>query len=108
MTRRFGAVMIALLGLVFAAEPVSAQQYPSRPVTIIVPYPAGGPADQTARVAAQFLSDKFKQSFIVEDVSGGDTIVGMEKVARAAPDGYTLLLHNLQISANVSLFKTLQ
>jgi tripartite-type tricarboxylate transporter receptor subunit TctC len=107
MTRRFGAVMIALLGLVFAAEPVSAQQYPSRPVTIIVPYPAGGPADQTARVAAQFLSDKFKQSFIVEDVSGGDTIVGMEKVARAAPDGYTLLLHNLQISANVSLFKTL-
>jgi tripartite-type tricarboxylate transporter receptor subunit TctC len=101
---RAGAV---LLGVFAVAVPASAQQYPSRPVTIIVPYPAGGPVDETARVVAQSLSDKLKQSFIVEDVSGGNTIIGMEKVARAAPDGYTLLLHNLQISANVSLFKTL-
>ena len=97
----------ALLGVFAVAAPASAQQYPGRPVTIIVPYPAGGPVDETARVVAQSLSDKLKQSFIVEDVSGGNTIIGMEKVARAAPDGYTLLLHNLQISANVSLFKTL-
>jgi putative tricarboxylic transport membrane protein len=107
MTRRAVYLAALALGLAWAAAPARAQQYPSRPVTIIVPYPAGGPADETARVVAQSLSEKFKQSFIVEDVSGGNTIVGMEKVARAAPDGYTLMLHNLQISANVSLFKTL-
>jgi tripartite-type tricarboxylate transporter receptor subunit TctC len=107
MTRRFVLFGAALLGVLCLAAPASAQQYPSRPVTIIVPYPAGGPVDETARVVAQSLSDKLKQSFIVEDISGGNTIIAMEKVARAAPDGYTLLLHNLQISANVSLFKTL-
>jgi tripartite-type tricarboxylate transporter receptor subunit TctC len=107
MMHRVIVLGVALLGVLGAAAPASAQQYPNRPVTIIVRYPAGGPADETARVVAQSLSDKLKQSFIVEDVSGGSTIIGMEKVAHAAADGYTLLLHNLQISANVSLFKTL-
>ena len=107
MVSRVVLLGAALLGVLAPVAPASAQQYPSRPVTIIVPYPAGGPVDETARVVAQSLSDKLKQSFIVEDVSGGNTIIGMEKVARATPDGYTLLLHNLQISANVSLFKTL-
>ncbi len=107
MTRRFAAFATALLGLIGLAGPVSAQQYPSRTVTIVVPYPAGGPTDETARVVAQSLSAKLKQSFIVENISGGGTIIGTEKVARATPDGYTLLLHNLQISANVTLYKTL-
>ena len=53
------------------------------------------------------LSKKFGQSFIVENVTGGSTIIATNKVAKAAPDGYTLLLHNLQISANPTLFKTL-
>ena len=107
MTRRFAAFATAMFGLLGVAAPVTAQQYPSRTVTIIVPYPAGGPTDETARVVAQSLSTKLKQSFIVENISGGGTIVGTEKVARAVPDGYTLLLHNLQISANVTLYKNL-
>jgi tripartite-type tricarboxylate transporter receptor subunit TctC len=85
----------------------AAQNYPSRNVTIVVPYPAGGPTDETARMVAQSLSTELKQSFIVEDVSGGGAIIGSEKVARATPDGYTLLVHNLQIAANVSLYKNL-
>jgi tripartite-type tricarboxylate transporter receptor subunit TctC len=84
-----------------------AQPYPSRTVTIIVPYPAGGPTDQVARVLAQALSDKLKQNFIVEDVSGGGTTIATNRVAKATPDGYTLLIHNLQISANVALYKNL-
>ena len=84
-----------------------AQQYPNRTVTIIVPYPAGGPTDQTARVVANLLSKKFGQNFIVENVTGGSTIIATNNVAKATPDGYTLLLHNLQISANVTLFKNL-
>jgi len=84
-----------------------AQDYPTRTVTIIVPYPAGGPTDQLARQIAPKFSEKLGQSFIVENVSGGGTTIGTGRVARAAPDGYTLLLHNLQISANVALYPKL-
>jgi tripartite-type tricarboxylate transporter receptor subunit TctC len=107
MSRRFDVIAAAALGLLFVAAPASAQQYPSRTVTIIVPFPAGGPTDETARVLAQSLSVKLKQSFIVENVSGGNTIIATEKVARATPDGYTLLLHNSQISMNPTLYKNL-
>jgi len=103
----FAAAVLGLFFVLFVAAPVSAQQYPSRNVTIIVPYPAGGPTDETARVVAQSLSAKLKQSFIVENVTGGNTIIATEKVARAAPDGYTLLLHNSQISMNPTLYKNL-
>jgi tripartite-type tricarboxylate transporter receptor subunit TctC len=72
-----------------------------------VPYPAGGPTDETARMVAQSLSTQLKQSFIVEDIGGSGAIIGSEKVARAAADGYTLLVHNLQIAANVSLYENL-
>src|SRR6185437_13463602 len=84
-----------------------AQNYPSRPVTIIVPYPAGGPTDQVARQIAPKLSAKLGQQFIIESISGGGTNIAGQRVARSAPDGYTLYLHNLQISANVSLYKSL-
>jgi tripartite-type tricarboxylate transporter receptor subunit TctC len=95
------------LGLASMLVTAAAQEYPSRTVTIIVPYPAGGPTDETARMVAQSLSTQLKQSFIVEDIGGGGAIIGSEKVARAAPDGYTLLVHNLQIAANVSLYENL-
>ena len=107
MQKRFATFATAALGLIVAAVSASAQQYPSRNVTIIVPYPAGGPTDETARVVAQSLSTQLKRSFIVEDIGGGGAIIGSEKVARATPDGYTLLIHNLQISANVALYKIL-
>ena len=97
----------AALGLAATLATAAAQQYPSRNVTIIVPYPAGGPTDETARMIAQSLSAQLKQSFVVEDVGGGGAIIGSEKVARAAPDGHTLLVHNLQIAANVSLYENL-
>lgn len=105
--RRVSAIAWIALGLFALAAPAPAQDYPSRTVTMIVPYPAGGPADQVARVLAQALSDKLKQNFIVEDISGGGTVIGTSRAAHAPPDGYTLLLHNLQISANVGLYKSL-
>src|SRR5215472_15490615 len=100
-------MVAAALGLASMLASAAAQDYPSRNVTIIVPYPAGGPTDETARMVAQSLSSQLKQSFIVEDIGGGGSIIGSEKVARAAPDGYTLLVHNLQIAANVSLYENL-
>jgi tripartite-type tricarboxylate transporter receptor subunit TctC len=105
--KRVATVALSVLGLFVFAAPVPAQQYPNRTVTIIVPYPAGGPTDETARVVANFLSKKFGQNFIVENVTGGSTIVATNKVAKATPDGYTLVLHNLQITANITLFKDL-
>jgi len=107
MMRRFFAFAAVLIGLFAVATTVRADDYPSRTVTIIVPYPAGGPTDQVARQVAISLSNKLKQNFIVENVSGGGTIIATHKVVQAAPDGYTLLLHNLQISANVTLYKKL-
>jgi tripartite-type tricarboxylate transporter receptor subunit TctC len=104
MLQRVAVLAFAAVGLVAFSAPGTAQQYPSRTVTIMCPYPAGGPTDQTARVIANFLSKKFNQNFIVENVTGGGTLIATNRVAKASPDGYTLLLHNLQISANATLY----
>ncbi|MFL6799213.1 MAG: Bug family tripartite tricarboxylate transporter substrate binding protein [Xanthobacteraceae bacterium] len=107
--RRFVATAVgALLAFTLSSTaPASAQEYPTRTVTIVVPYPAGGPTDQLARLLAPKLTETLGQNFIVENVSGGATTIATGRVARAAPDGHTLLLHNLQISANVSLHPNL-
>jgi tripartite-type tricarboxylate transporter receptor subunit TctC len=105
--KHIAGVAAVICALLVAAAPALAQQYPNRNVTIIVPYPAGGPTDQTARVVAQSMGTHLKQSFVVENISGGNTIVACEKVAHSTPDGYTLIIPNLQISANVTLFKKL-
>lgn len=104
--RRGLIIACALLGLLTFAVP-GAAQYPSRVVTLIVPYPAGGPTDQLARALAPALTEKLGQNVVVENVSGGATTIATARVARAAPDGHTLLLHNLQISANVALYNNL-
>ena len=96
MRRVVSVAAAVILGLLAWVLPGLAQQYPSRVVTMIVPYPAGGPTDQLARVLAPVLSEKLGQNFIVENVSGGGTTIATGRVARAAPDGHTLLLHNLQ------------
>ena len=83
---------IALATLFAAAWAVQAQDYPQRPVRIIVPYAAGGGVDAAARVVAQHLSTVLGQNFIVDAKPGGGTIIGTEMVARATPDGYTLLI----------------
>jgi len=107
MTRRFAALAAAVLGLLLVAAQVSAQPYPGRTVTIIVPYPAGGPTDQVTRQITPKMAAKLGQNFVVENVSGGGTNIAGQRVARSAPDGYTLFVHNLQIAANVSLYKSL-
>ncbi len=105
--KRVVSAALAVFGLFAFAAPSLAQLYPNRTVTIIVPYSAGGPTDETARVVARSLSEKLKQNFIVQNVTGGGTNIATNQVAHAAPDGYTLLLHNLAISANVTLYKAL-
>ena len=94
-----------LLGLVAAALAfgAGAQDYPTRPVKIIVPFAAGGPADVYARFLAQRLQDAMGQPFVVEDRPGAGSVVGTEAVAKSAPDGYTLLLMSNTHTVNESL-----
>ena len=75
-----------------AAVPAHAQSFPDRPVKVIVAYPAGGPTDTVARVTTQGLGAELGQSVIIENVPGAGGRMGTRDVARAAPDGYTLLL----------------
>jgi tripartite-type tricarboxylate transporter receptor subunit TctC len=104
---RIVAAGLAVLGLFAIAVPAQAQKYPDHTVTLVVPFAPGGPTDETARMIGSFLTKKLGQNFIVENLTGGSTIVATNKVAKAAPDGYTLLVHNLQMTANPALFKNL-
>ena len=87
----FGAAAIASAALVQTARSQSST-YPTRPIKIVVPFPAGGPTDLMARLAGQALSSSFGQNVVVENLPGAGGTIGSQAVARANPDGYTLLL----------------
>ena len=89
--------------LLSIALPCLAQTYPSKPVKIIVPFAAGGPADNYARFIALRLQDEFKIPFIVDDKPGAGSIIGTDFVAKSAPDGYTLLMMSNTQTVNESL-----
>ena len=92
-----------LLAAVCVALPAAAQEYPNRPVKIIVPFAAGGPADIYARFIGQRLQDALGQAFVVEDRPGGGSVIGTDAVAKSAPDGYTLLMMSNTHTVNESL-----
>ena len=95
--------LAALILPVLLTLPVAAKNFPTRPVKLIVPFGAGGPADVYARVLAQHLSEETKQTFVVEDRPGAGSIIGTDAVAKAAPDGYTLLIMSNTHTTNESL-----
>ena len=99
---------VAFLSIAFFAllcEPLQALDWPTKPVTVVVPFGAGGNTDMMARLASQHLSAKFGQSFVVENRPSAGGALGTSQVAAAAPDGYTLLF---AASANVNLTPQLQ
>jgi tripartite-type tricarboxylate transporter receptor subunit TctC len=102
MTRAGSAAALAVLLL---AYPVWAQTYPTRPITMIVPFAAGGPADVVGRILANHLSKKLP--IVVENIGGAGGNLGSAHVARSAPDGYTLLFQNISMAISPSLYKKL-
>ncbi len=97
------AAAIASLLVVAAAAPASAD-YPDKPVRIVIPNSAGGPSDIMGRVVAPILQEALGSSFVVENVGGGGGNIGMGRVARAEPDGYTLLLATTTFIINPGLY----
>ena len=94
---------IALVTLALTT-PALAQQYPNKPVRVIVPFPAGGVTDIATRLIAQKLSENLKQQFFVENIAGAGGNLGMGQVAKAAGDGHTILVASSSIVVNPSLY----
>lgn len=98
--------LAAILVIVFSASSQGAQ-YPAKPISVVVPFAAGGPTDTVARLVGQAMSNDLKQQVIIENVGGAGGTIAATKVARAAPDGYTLLLHHIGHSTAPSLYRKL-
>jgi tripartite-type tricarboxylate transporter receptor subunit TctC len=105
--RRFLRLGAGAAALTMLSPVAGAQTYPSRPVRIIVGFPPGGAADITARLMGQWLSERLGQPVIVENRPGAGTNIATEAVAKAAPDGYTLLLISVANTVNATLYERL-
>src|SRR6185437_4234620 len=98
----FGVFALAMSAL--AAGPSAADDYPSRPVKFVAPFGAGGPTDVFTRIVAQELQKALHQPFVIENRPGAGTTIGTEYVAKAAPDGYTLLVASGTQTVNETLY----
>jgi tripartite-type tricarboxylate transporter receptor subunit TctC len=109
LRRKTLGIAAAFAGAWTAGMPglASAQAYPAKATRIVVPYPPGGPTDIVARLVGQKLAERFKQPFVIENRPGAGGNLGAENVARAEPDGYSLLVGTTAHAINPSLFKEL-
>ena len=100
-----GSLTLGAVGV--AMRPAAAQSWPSRPVRLVIPYAVGGPTDILGRAIGPALAEALGQAVVIENRAGAGAIVGMAAVAKAPPDGYTLLLGDINLSVNPSLYRTL-
>src|SRR6266498_3242937 len=101
-----GAAALLAAGI-SATGPASAQTYPSRPITLVVPYPPGGATDAIARIVQDSMSQSLGQQIVIENIGGAGGMIAAGRAARAAPDGYTLLLHQVALAAGMTLYPNL-
>ena len=105
MRKILTAALVAACAIV--ANAASAQDYPTRTITIIVPFAAGGPTDTVTRLVAEAMQRDLGQSIVVENVGGAGGTLGAGRVAKAEPDGYTLLLHHIGMATSATLYRNL-
>src|ERR1051325_9612412 len=100
------ALLAAALAALVSVGQANAQEFPTRPLTMVVPFAAGGPQDTIGRVVAQRMSEILGQQVVVENVGGAGGMTGSKRVAEAAPDGYTFVLGSVGTHAqNQTLYK---
>jgi tripartite-type tricarboxylate transporter receptor subunit TctC len=104
---RLTALVLSAGLLTGAASGVHAQGYPNKPIRIVVPYPPGGFNDTLARTVGQKLNEAWGQPVVVDNKPGAGTLIGTDAVAKASPDGYTLLITPFAFAVNPSIFKKL-
>jgi len=92
---------------VAATGSASAETYPSRPITLVVPYPPGGATDAIARIIQDSMSQSLGQQVVIENIGGAGGMIAAGRAARAAPDGYTVLLHQVALAAGMTLYPNL-
>jgi tripartite-type tricarboxylate transporter receptor subunit TctC len=108
LSRLLIALLLALAAPLSARAQEAAANFPSRPIRLIVPFPAGGPADIVARLIGQKMSEDWRQPVVIENRSGANTIIAAQAAAKAVPDGYTLLMAiDSTLVINQSLYKNL-
>ncbi len=107
MTRLVAAVISLAVAAVLAAAPASAQNWPDKPVHVIVPFTAGSATDVVARAVAQAMSKNLGQVFVVDNKPGAGGSIGAGQVAKSAPDGYTLLVNSSAHTVNPSIYPSL-
>src|ERR1700749_387954 len=98
---------LILIALRFPSGAVIAEDYPARPITMIVPFSAGGPGDVIARILGNAMSATLKQSVVIENVVGAGGTLGTNRVAKSPPDGYTLLLMHVGQATAPALYTKL-
>lgn len=103
--RAFVSLLFAV-GLMMAGA-ASAQNYPARPITLIVPYPPGGATDAISRIIQDAMSKSLGQQIVIENVGGAGGMIAAAKAARAAPDGYTILIHQVALAAGMTMYQNL-
>ncbi|MFL5028224.1 MAG: tripartite tricarboxylate transporter substrate-binding protein [Xanthobacteraceae bacterium] len=101
-------IMLAIAGLGVVSVPAAAQEFPARPVTLMMPYAAGGPGDTITRIIGQGMSKVLGSQFMVENTAGAGGTVGTAKIAAAPPDGHSLLVMHFGHAANTALYRNLR
>ncbi|MDQ4135423.1 MAG: tripartite tricarboxylate transporter substrate-binding protein [Pseudomonadota bacterium] len=107
MKKAFRLSVLAAAAWAALAGAAAAQGFPSRTITLVVPFAAGGPSDAIGRLLAQSMSNTLKQQVVIENVAGAGGTTAAARVAKAEPDGHTILIHHIALPAGASLYKNL-
>ncbi|MEA2982511.1 MAG: hypothetical protein QOF09_4334 [Alphaproteobacteria bacterium] len=99
--------LILAAALTLTAHAALAETYPTKPVTLIVPYPPGGATDAISRIVQDSLSQSLGQQIVIENIGGAGGMIAAARAARAAPDGYTILIHQVALAAGMTMYKNL-